>query len=75
MAGTPNAELVSGLVAGPAVYYAAGLWLRGFAYHITPGAGVFVLPFFATLIVALLAVSYQSIRAARADPVVALRHE
>jgi len=67
--------LVSGLVAGPAVYYAAGLWLRGFAYHFTPGAGVFVLPFFATMIVALLAVSYQSIRAARANPVVALRHE
>jgi putative ABC transport system permease protein len=67
--------LVSGLVAGPAVYYAAGRWLRGFAYHITPGAGLFVLSFFATMIVALLAVSFQSIRAARANPVVALRHE
>ena len=67
--------LVSGLVAGPAVYYAAGLWLRGFAYHITPGAGVFFLPFFATMIVALLAVGYQCVRAARANPVESLRHE
>jgi len=67
--------LASGLVAGPAAYYAAGRWLRGFAYHFNPGPSLFVLSLLATLAVALLAVGYQSVRAAGANPVVSLRHE
>jgi putative ABC transport system permease protein len=67
--------LMSGLVAGPAAYYAAGRWLRGFAYHVNPSVGVFVSAIFATLVIALLAVGFQSVRAARANPVESLRHE
>jgi putative ABC transport system permease protein len=67
--------LASGLVAGPAAYYAAGRWLRGFAYHFNTGPSLFVLSLLATLAVALLAVGYQSVRAAGANPVVSLRHE
>jgi putative ABC transport system permease protein len=67
--------LASGLIAGPAAYFAAGSWLRGFAYHTDPNVGVFVASVFATLAVALLAVGFQSIRAARANPVESLRHE
>ena len=67
--------LVSGLVAAPAAYLAAGRWLRGFAYHIKPGFGIFLAAIFATLIVALLAVGYQSVRAARANPAESLRYE
>ena len=67
--------LVSGLVAGPAAFHAAGRWLRGFAYHINPSAGIFLAAVFATLWVALLAVGFQSVRAARANPVESLRPE
>ncbi len=67
--------LVAGLISAPAAYYAAGRWLRGFAYHITPSAGIFLAAILATWLVALLAVGFQSVRAARANPVESLRHE
>jgi putative ABC transport system permease protein len=67
--------LAAGVVAGPIAYFAAGRWLRGFAYHIKPGLEIFLPAVFGTLIVALLAVSFQSIRAATANPVESLRHE
>jgi putative ABC transport system permease protein len=67
--------LAAGFVAGPAAYWAAGRWLQGFAYHISPSLGMFVMSVLATLVVAQLAVGYQSVRAARANPVEALRHE
>jgi putative ABC transport system permease protein len=66
--------LATGL-ALPAAFWIMSRWLRGFAYHISPGLGLFVLSVFMTLAVALLAVGYQSVRAARANPVEALRHE
>jgi putative ABC transport system permease protein len=67
--------LLSGLVAGPAAYYATGRWLRGFAYHTNPSVGVFLSAVFATLLIALLAVGFQAVRAARANPVTSLRYE
>ncbi len=67
--------LLSGLLAGPLAYYAAGRWLRGFAYHINPSVGIFAAAVLATLAVALLTVGYQSVKAARANPVESLRHE
>jgi ABC-type antimicrobial peptide transport system permease subunit len=67
--------LVSGLAAAPAAYFAAARWLRGFAYRLTPGPSLFILSILAVMVIALLAVAYQSIRAARANPVVSLRHE
>jgi putative ABC transport system permease protein len=67
--------LMSGLAAAPAAYFAAARWLRGFAYRFTPGPSLFILSLLAVLVLALLAVAYQSIRAARANPVVSLRHE
>jgi len=67
--------LLSGLVAGPAAYYATGRWLRGFAYHLNPGIGIFLTAVLATLLVALLAVCFQSVRAAMANPVESLRYE
>jgi putative ABC transport system permease protein len=66
---------LSGLVAGPAAYYASGRWLRGFAYHINPGFGLYLITLLATLLVAFLAVGFQSVRAARANPVDSLRYE
>ncbi len=67
--------LAAGFVAGPLAYLASGRWLQGFAYHISPSLGMFVMSVLVTLVVALLAVGYQSVRAARANPVEALRHE
>lgn len=65
--------LLSGLVACPFAYYAAVQWLQGFAYHINPGIGIFFSAIFATLVIALLAVGFQLIRAAKANPVDSLK--
>jgi len=67
--------LLSGLAAGPAAYFAAGLWLRGFTYHIRPGVTIFLSAIFATWVIALLAVGFQSVRAARTNPVNSLKYE
>ncbi len=67
--------LIAGLISTPAAYYAVGRWLRSFAYHINPSAIIFLTAILATWLVALLAVGFQAIRAARSNPVEALRHE
>ena len=59
----------------PLAYLAVDRWLDGFAYHTAPAAGAFLLAGALALAVALLTVSYQAVRAARADPVESLRYE
>jgi putative ABC transport system permease protein len=50
-------------------------WLKDFAYRFRVGAGIFVLVALLSLLLALLAVAYQSVRAALSDPVKSLRYE
>ncbi len=63
------------LVAWPVAYIAARAWLQSFAYRIKPAFEVFLLSGTAALVIALLTVSYQTLRAALADPVESLRYE
>lgn len=63
------------LIATPLAYVAMQRWLEGFAYRIEIGPGLFVLTGVLVVLIALLTVSYQSIRAALADPVKSLRYE
>jgi len=67
--------LLSGVIAGPLAYWAAKDWLSSFAYHFNPGIGILLVTVFVTLIIALIAVGYQSLKAAMANPVDSLRHE
>lgn len=67
--------LLGFLVAAPAAWYFAGQWLRDFAYHTNISVWLFVLTALLTMVVAFITVSYQTIRAARANPVESLRHE
>lgn len=63
------------VIAIPLGYLAASRWLEDFAYHINPGIGIFLLATGIALLIALLTVSYQSVKAARADPIRSLRYE
>jgi len=63
------------VVAAPLAYVAMQRWLESFAYRIEIGLGVFVLTGALVLLIALATVSYQSVRAAVADPVTSLRYE
>jgi ABC-type antimicrobial peptide transport system permease subunit len=67
--------LLSGVIAGPTSYWAAGKWLSGYASHFNPGIGIILVPVIVTFIIALIAVGYQSMKAAMANPVDSLRHE
>jgi putative ABC transport system permease protein len=63
------------VVAFPLAYYAMHEWLKRFAYRIDISLGIFVLATAFSLLIALLAMSYQSVKAATADPVHSLRYE
>lgn len=67
--------ILSFLVASPIAYFIMNHWLEGFAYRIHIGAGVFILGALLTLFVALSTVSWQTLAAARANPVKALKDE
>ncbi len=66
---------IANLIAWPVSYFFINSWLQGFAYRIDLGWGVFVLAGGLALIIALLTVSVQTIKAALANPVEALRYE
>jgi putative ABC transport system permease protein len=63
------------LIASPVAWYFAHQWLQDFAYRTTVSWWVFLLAGAGALCIALLTVSYQAIRAARANPVKSLRTE
>jgi ABC-type antimicrobial peptide transport system permease subunit len=63
------------VIASPIAYYFMDKWLADFAYRITISWWVFALSGAAAVLIALLTVSWQSIRAALANPVKSLRSE
>jgi putative ABC transport system permease protein len=63
------------VVAVPIAWYAMDWWLQDFAYKIEIGVGVFAAAGGAALLIALATVSWQSVRAAVANPVDSLRSE
>ncbi len=67
--------LAASLAAWPMAYFAMNQWLQDFAYRINLGWWVFAVAGGITLLLALLTVSVQAIKAALANPVEALRYE
>jgi putative ABC transport system permease protein len=67
--------LIAFALAVPATYLFMDPWLADFAYRVGIGPVPFLLSGMAALVIAWLTVGYQSIRAALANPVKALRYE
>jgi len=67
--------IIAFALAVPIAWYVISNWLQGYAFRINIHWSYFVLPFFTILIIALLTVSFQSIKAAIANPVKSLRTE
>jgi putative ABC transport system permease protein len=63
------------LIALPAAYVAMHKWLQNFAYRIHIGMDIFLLSGAIALFISLLAISYQSIKAATTNPADSLRYE
>jgi len=67
--------LISILIATPITWWSMNKWLEDFAYRINIGWWVFVLVGAVALLIALLTVSFQAIKAAISNPVKSLRTE
>jgi len=63
------------LIAFPVAWYAMNRWLQGFAYKIDIAWWMFAIAGLLTIGIALLTVSYQSIKAALVNPVKSMRTE
>ncbi len=67
--------LLSALLATPVAYLAMRYWLQGFAYQTGIGVRVFLLSAGGVTLLALLTLSYHTLKAAATNPVDSLRHE
>lgn len=67
--------IVSILVAIPITFVPLRGWLQTFAYRIDLSWWLFAIPALVITVIALLTISYQSLKAALANPVKALRYE
>ncbi|WP_276372384.1 FtsX-like permease family protein [Chryseolinea sp. H1M3-3] len=66
---------ISFLLSAPLAYYFMQKWLSNFAYKYSMTGLEFLAGFLLTLIISMLTIGYRSIRAARANPIDALRTE
>jgi putative ABC transport system permease protein len=66
---------VGNLIAWPIAYYLMDQWLADFAYRTTLGVGPFLMGGGVAFLVSAMTVGYQTVKAARQDPVTALRYE
>jgi len=67
--------IVAIIIASPVGWWIMNKWLQGFAYRITIDWWIFLIAGAAALLIALITISFQAIKAALANPVKSLRTE
>jgi putative ABC transport system permease protein len=67
--------LIANIIAWPVIWYLMNQWLQNFAYRIDMSWWIFAIAGSFALLIALITVSWQAIRAATANPVESLRYE
>jgi putative ABC transport system permease protein len=67
--------LIAFAIATPITYYLLKQWLENYAFRMDVSFWMFFIPCFAILLIAMITVSTQTIRAASANPVKSLRTE
>ena len=67
--------LIANGIAFPVAWWATNKWLQEYAYHINVEWWVFAAAGLSAVLIALVTISYQAIRAAMANPVKSLRTE
>ena len=63
------------VIASPIAWYFSNQWLQDFAYRIDISWWIFFIAGGTAIVIALLTVSFQAIKAARANPIKSLRNE
>jgi putative ABC transport system permease protein len=67
--------LIANLLAWPLAWWIVRMGLNYFAYRISPGPVIFIIAFLLSALAALLAVGFQALRAATANPVESIKAE
>jgi len=67
--------LIANLIAWPLAWLAMNRWLQNFEYRVSMSWWIFLLAAIIALLIAWMTVSYQSLKAAKANPIDALRYE
>jgi putative ABC transport system permease protein len=67
--------MISFVIATPIAWWAMYTWLKGYSYRITISVWVFVLAAFITVLISLITVSFQAVKAALTNPVKSLKGE
>jgi ABC-type antimicrobial peptide transport system permease subunit/AraC-like DNA-binding protein len=67
--------VISCVVASPVAFYYLHNWLQKYTYRVSIGVGVFIASGIAAIVITLITISFQAIKAAIANPVKSLRSE
>jgi putative ABC transport system permease protein len=67
--------VISFIIASPVAFWAMKNWLDGYPYHVNIQWWIFLVAAMASVIIAMLTVSYHAVKAATANPVKSLRSE
>ncbi len=67
--------LLAGVIAFPLSWFLMNLWLESYAYHIKPGAGIFILSLLAIALITFITVIWQALKAAGMNVAAALKFE
>lgn len=67
--------VIAFIIASPIAYFIMKDWLQKFVYSVNIGAGVFIIAGVSAILVALITVSYRSLKAANSNPIGSLRQE
>ncbi len=67
--------IIAIVIASPVAWYFMNHWLQDFAYRVNVGWYVFIVTGIAALLIAFITISFQSIKAAIANPVKSLKTE
>jgi hypothetical protein len=66
---------IASLIGAPVAWFAMSSWLQGYAYHTSLEWWIFVLAAGLVLVIALVTVSFQAVKASMANPIKSLRSE
>lgn len=67
--------LVSAIISSPLTFYALNMWLEEYAYRISIGWNIMLIPAAIILIIALFTVGFKSIKASLANPIESIKYE
>jgi putative ABC transport system permease protein len=67
--------IISFFIASPIAWYYMNRWLQDYSYRINIGWNIFLIAGILAIVIALITVSFQAIKAALANPVKSLRTE